>query len=79
MSKDRRPSLIGICHVWLKNVRIIGYNAKANEHIPSGTSGDMEVLETDVDGRVIRANFHPGGAGSGYGAVLLPEWEYVGA
>lgn len=78
MKQDRRPSLIGICHVWIKNVRIVGYAATPNKHIPVGTLGDMEVSETGIDGRVIHANFHPTGISPpGYGAVLLPEWEYV--
>lgn len=73
----RSPALIGIVHLWLRNVRLLGYGARPNEYIAPGTVGDMEVIETSVDARVIHARFHPRGAGRGYGLVTWPEWEYV--
>lgn len=72
---DHQPSLIGICHVWIKNVRILGYGARPNEYIRPGTIGDMEVIETSVDGRVINARFHPKGS-NGFGLVVWPKWEH---
>jgi hypothetical protein len=72
---ERRPSLIGICRVWIRNVRLLG--SLNNKYIAPGTVGDMEVQETSVGGRVINACFHPGGQGHGYGLVVWPEWEYV--
>ena len=75
----RQPSLIGICHVWIRNVKILGYGATPNEFIPPGSVGDMEVQETSTDGRVIHACFHMTGEGHGrgYGSVMWPEWEYL--
>lgn len=69
-----QPSLIGICHVWIRDVTILGYGASPNRFIASGTTGDMEVIETSVDGRVVQARFHPGGEGNGYGLVVWPLW-----
>lgn len=73
-----QPSLIGICHVWIRRVRLTGYGATPNEYIPPGTVGDMEVTETSTDGRVIHARFHPADEQYvGYGLVTWPKWEYV--
>jgi hypothetical protein len=71
------PRLIGIVHFWIRNVRITGYGARPNEFMPPGTVGDMEVIETSVDARVLQARFHPGGRGNGYGLVVWPHWEHI--
>ena len=70
------PKLIGIVHLWIRNVRIIGYRHNANKYIPVGSVGDLEVLEVSVDGEVLKACFHSGG---GYGLVIWPNWEHVDA
>ena len=74
---ERSPSLLGICHVWLRNVRILGGHGVPNDSIPVGTVGDLEVQEIGTDGRIINANFHPGGVGHGFGSVIRPEWEHT--
>src|SRR5271154_2234998 len=71
------PSLIGICHVWIRNVRILDGFGVPNDSIPAGTVGDLEVHEIGTDGRVIHANFHPGGAGRGFGSVTRPSWAHA--
>lgn len=75
--RDGYPALRGICHVWIKNVRLLGHVAPPGVGIAAGTIGDMEVLELSHDGRVINARFHPSGVGHGYGLVVVPSWEYV--
>lgn len=76
---EKTELIRGIVHVWVRNVRIVGYGARPNEYMPPGTVGDLEVTEVGIDGQVINALFHPGGEGRGYGLVMLPHWEYVGA
>ena len=71
------PRLIGIVHFWIRNVRILGYGAQPNKHIPPGTIGDMEVIETSQDARVLQALFHPGGQGNGYRLVVWPHWQVI--
>ena len=73
----RKPSVIGICSFWIRNVRLLG--CANNKLLKSGTLGDMHVMETSIDGRVINANFYPRGpdAQGGFGCVIWPEWEPV--
>lgn len=76
-SDGTSPRLVGIVHLWIFNVRILGYGARPNEYIPPGTVGDLEVIEASIDARVLNARFHPGGRGNGYGLVMWPHWEYI--
>lgn len=71
------PSVIGITHFWLRNVEITGYSTRPNQYIPPGTLGDMEVIETSTEARVINARFHPGGEGNGFGLVTNPQWTWA--
>lgn len=73
---EDQPKLIGVCHIWIRNVTLLGYGAYPNKYIPPGTTGDMEVIEISVDGRVLQARFHPGGEGKSNGLVVWPKWKY---
>lgn len=70
-----RKSLIGIVHFWIRSVML---TEDAN-NMSAYTVGDMEVIETGTDGRVINACFHPGGEGNGYGVVTNPRWRHLSA
>lgn len=74
--QPQQPSLIGICNVWLKNVRLLGYVGRENPYIPAGTVGDMNVTEMSANGHVIHARFYRAGE-RGFGSVVLPKWEYL--
>ena len=76
---EKTEVIRGIVHVWVRNVRIVGYVGQPNKFMPPGTVGDLEVTEVGIDGSVIFALFHPGGEGRGYGQVIRPRWEYVRA
>jgi len=70
----KSPSLIGICHVWIKNVKLL--DGGSNKTFEPGTIGTLEVTEIGTDGQVINANFYPAGS-KGFGSCIAPTWEYV--
>lgn len=85
MAKRELPKIpVGICRLMIRRVRLTGYGATPNKHIPVGTEGDIEVSEGSIDNRIINANFYPKRYpdgrpcdGLGYGAVLWPKIELV--
>lgn len=78
----------GICHLWIRGVRLAGYghggNTRPNASIPAGTEGDVEVLEGSTDRHIINARFYPKRdpagnrlAGGGFGLVVWPRLEPI--
>lgn len=73
----------GICHIWIRGVRITGYRGTPNEFIPPGTEGDIEVLEGSIKHDVINARFYPKRdpqgkrLDTGFGQVLNPLFEPI--
>lgn len=63
----------GVCNFWILNVRLI---RDGNQYIPSGTVGDLNVIETGVDRQIIYALFHPVGS-KGFGEVIRPHFERI--
>lgn len=64
----------GICNFWILNVRL---TKKGNEYIPVGSEGNLNVIETSVDRKVLKALFYPAGK-SGFGEVTWPGFERIG-
>lgn len=64
----------GICNFWIPNVIL---TKEGNQFIPVGARGDLNVMETSVDGKVILALFHPQGR-LGFGQVRRPEFTREG-
>jgi len=52
----------GIVSGFAFRVRITGYRARPNDHVPPGTVGLLAPTELSVDGDVIHATFHPAGS-----------------
>src|SRR5271154_6470699 len=65
---------LGICNFWILNVRL---THDGNEYIPTGTEGDINVIETSASGnRVLKGLFYPAGK-SGFGEVTWPRFERI--
>ena len=62
---------VGVCNFWIPNVRL---TKDGNQYIKAGREGDLNVIETSTDRKIIIALFYPADS-TGFGEVKLPEFE----